>query len=66
VATLPRGRCGYDEDHRGAVERRNGAGEAVPRVFANEHRGASPFRIERANLESAIDETFFVEQSVGR
>jgi len=38
----------------------------VPRIFANQHRRASPRRVERANLESTIDEALFIEQSVRR
>src|SRR6185437_10700954 len=40
---------------RRAVERSNGPGEAVPRVFADQHRRSARWRIERADLEAAID-----------
>ena len=38
----------------------------MPRVFANQHRRASPRRVECANLESAIDKALFIEQPVRR
>jgi len=38
----------------------------VPGVLADQHRGATPTRVERADLEAPIDESFFVEHSIGR
>ena len=55
-----------NEDELRAVERGDRRGHAVPRILADEHRGASPRRVERANLASALDEPFLVEQTVGR
>ena len=61
-----RGRRRQNEYEVGTIERGDGSGEAVPGVLADQHRGAAPARVECANLESAIDEPFFVEHSVGR
>ena len=60
-----RGRGGGEEDDLGAVQRGDGAGEAVPGILADEHRGAAPRRVERAHLTTALDESFLVEQAVG-
>ena len=60
-----RGRRARDEDHRGAVECEQGAGERVPGVLAHEHRESSPRCIERADVVAALHEALLVEQPVG-
>ena len=60
-----RGRRRGEEDHRRAVEREQRAGKRVPGVLADEHREPAPRRIEGANVVAALDETLFVEQTVG-
>src|SRR5689334_12927911 len=55
-----------DEDDLRAVERCDRPGEAVPRVFADEHRRAAPGSIEGTDLAAPFDEPFFVEQPVRR
>src|SRR6185312_10326430 len=59
-----RRRCRWNEDDLRAVECRRCSGERVPRILADENRGASPTRVERANSESMLDESFFVEEAV--
>ena len=54
------------EDDLRAVERGDRAGQAVPRILADEHRRASPRRVERADLAAALDEPLLVEQAVRR
>ena len=49
-----------------AVERRDQSRERMPRVLADEHRGAAPRRVERTDLVAALDESLLVEQSVRR
>lgn len=38
----------------------------MPCILADEHRGATPARVESADLEPAIHEALLVEQPVGR
>jgi hypothetical protein len=38
----------------------------VPRVFADEHRGPAPRRVEGAHVAATLDEALLVEQPVGR
>ena len=60
------GRRGDNEENRCAVQRCHCASEAVPGVFTNQYSRSAPLRIEGANLEPAIDESFLVEQPVRR
>ena len=61
-----RGRRGRHEDDLRAVERGDRPAEAVPGIFAHEDRGASPRRVERADVATALDEALLVEQPVRR
>src|SRR6185437_551698 len=60
-----RRRRGNEDDLRG-VERGNRGGQAMPRILAHEHCGASPGRIEGAHAAPSFDEPLLVEQTVGR
>ena len=49
-----------------AIERRDRAGERVPRVLADEHRGRPPRAGEGADLVPALHEALLVEHAVRR
>jgi hypothetical protein len=64
LETASRARPGHDEQLR-PIERGDGRHQRVPRVLAHDHGGAPESGVVGLNRESRLDETLFVEDSVG-
>ena len=68
IATRPRATCRCrrrHEYHLGAVQRGDRAGDGVPGILADQHRGAAPRRVEGAHVAAGFHEACLVEQAVG-